>query len=284
MASFTFKKTVCFLIFFFNLLILSAQNKTDTVIMTNGEKKVGKVVSVSENAIKFTYQGEALEYELKKSGISKIEFASGRTEIITNTDIPSASASTTTERKGRIAVLPFEFITNDSALNANAMAEQLQNDSYLSIKENTHGLQIQDPVTTNSILARNGIPYTSIKSKSPAEMAMLLGVENIVYGIANVTNKGTSSYGSGVSTYNGKETEKKEGNKEQTKSSGNIYNSNNATTIINYDTKISLNFYNDQGTNLYSESRNSFGTSFDAYHATINYLIKRCPFGSKVKN
>ena len=278
MKSFTLKKIVCFLIIFFNIFLLTAQDKTDTVIMTNGEKKVGKVISVQEDAIKFIYKGESLEYELKKSEINKIEFASGRTEIINSTE--ATSTYTAADRKGRIAVLPFEFITNDAALNPGAMAEQLQNDSYLSIKQNTYGLQVQDPITTNSILAKNGISYANIKSKSPTEMAILLGVENVVYGMANVTNKGTSSYGSGVSTYNGKETDKKDSKK----ASGTVYNSNNATTIINYETKIGLNFYNDQGTSLYSESRNSFGTAFDAYHATINYLIKRCPFGSKVKN
>jgi len=281
MKSFKLKRSLFFILFLLNIITLSAQDKPDTVIMSNGEKRTGKVVSVKEDAIKFIYKGETLEYEFKKSEINKIEFASGRTEIINNSNnSEAASTSTAADRKGRIAILPFEFITNDSALNPNTMAEQLQNDSYLSIKENTHGLQLQDPITTNSLLAKNGISYANIKSKTPKEMAILLGVENVVYGMANVTNKGTSSYGSGISTYNGKETDKKDSKK----ATGTVYNSNNATTVINYETKIGLNFYNDQGTSLYSESRNSFGTAFDAYHATINYLIKRCPFGSKVKN
>mgnify|MGYP003577947187 CR=1 FL=1 len=281
MKSINLIRNLFFLLFLLNIITLSAQDKPDTVIMSNGEKRTGKVVSVKEDAIKFIYKGETLEYEFKKSEINKIEFASGRTEIINKSNTSeTAQTSTATERKGRIAILPFEFITNDAALNPNSMAEQLQNDSYLSIRENTHGLQLQDPVTTNSLLAKNGISYANIKSKTPKEIAILLGVENVVYGMANVTNKGTSSYGSGISTYNGKETEKKDSKK----ASGTVYNSNNATTTINYETKIGLNFYNDQGTNLYSESRNSFGTGFDAYHATINYLIKRCPFGTKVKN
>lgn len=281
MKSFTLKKLLLLLFLFLNIIAVTAQDKLDTVIMSNGEKRTGKIIAVKEDAVKFIYKGESLEYEFKKSEINKIEFASGRTEIINNaTTSDATSTSTPTERKGLIAVLPFEFITNDPALSTSAMAEQLQNDSYLSIKENTHGLQLQDPITTNSILAKNGLSHSNIKSKTPKEIAILLGVENVVYGMANVTNKGTSSYGSGISTYNGKETDKKDNKK----ASGTIYNSNNATTTINYETKIGLNFYNDQGTNLYSESRNSFGTGFDAYHATINYLIKRCPFGSKVKN
>jgi hypothetical protein len=280
------KNIIFFAILFCTVISASAQDKVDTVVMLNGEKREGKVVSVKDDAIKFVYKGEGLEYEFKKSDINVIVFASGRTEVInkgTNSEVASSTV-TSTGRKGKIAILPFEFISNNSSLNVNAMAEQLQSDSYLSIKENTNGLELQDPITTNSILAKSNISYANLKSISPKEMAALLGVENVVYGIANVTNKGTSSYGSGVTSYNDKETQNKEGRKATTKSSGSAYNSNNATTMINYETKINLNIFNDKGANLYSESRNSFGTGFDAYHATINYLIKRCPFGSKAKH
>lgn len=270
----------------FTAMIMSAQNKVDTVIMNNGEKREGKVTQMLENSILFVYKGETLSYEFKKSEINKIVFASGRTETISNasTAVPVSVVSSAADRRGKIAVLPFEFITNDPALNVNSMAEQLQADSFLSIKENTHGLEIQDPITTNSILAKNKIAYSNLKTVSPEEMATLLGVENVVYGIANVTNKGTSTYGSGLKSYDDKDVYKKEGGKETTKSSGSAYSSNSATTMINYQTKINLNIFNDKGTNLYSESRDAFGTGFDAYHATINYLIKRCPFGSKVKH
>lgn len=267
---------------------VSAQNKVDTVIMNNGEKREGRVVLMMDKSLQFIYQGESLSYEFKKSEINKIIFASGRTEVITpaQASVPAVSSASgqSLERKGKIAVLPFEFISNDPALNAGMMAEQLQADSFLSIKENTHGLEIQDPTTTNSILAKNKIDYTNLKTVTPEEMAVLLGVENVLYGMANVTSKGTSTYGSGTVSYGDKSTQKKDGSKETTKSSGSAYSSNKATTLINYQTKINLNIYTDKGTSLYSESRDSFGSGFDAYHATINYLIKRCPFGSKAKN
>jgi hypothetical protein len=280
------KNWIFFVLLFCSLVTVSAQNKVDTVVMLNGEKREGKVVSVKDDAIKFIYKGEALEYEFKKTAINLIVFASGRTEVINkvaNVEVATTAVSAT-DRSRKIAVLPFEFISNDPALNVNAMAEQLQADSYLSIKENTNGLELQDPITTNSLLAKNQISATNLKSISPKEMAILLGVENVVYGIANVTNKGTSSYGSGVSTYNDKEAKKKQGDTKTTKASGSTYNSNNATTMINYETKINLSIFNDKGANVYSEARNSFGSTFDAYHATINYLIKRCPFGTKAKH
>jgi hypothetical protein len=280
------KSVIFFIVLFCNVISVSAQDKVDTVIMLNGEKKEGTVTSVNDNAIKFVYKGETLQYELKKSGINVIVFASGRTEVINkgaNTEVASLPVASI-DRKGKIAILPFEFISNDPALNVNAMAEQLQAEGYLSIKANTNGVELQDPITTNSILSKNKISHANLKSITPKEMAILLGVENVVYGIANVTSKGTSSFGSGSSSYNDKETYNKEARKETTKSSGSAYNSNSATTMINYETKINLSFFTDIGTNIYSESRNSFGTGFDAYHATINYLIKRCPFGSKAKH
>lgn len=269
------------MVLFCNFITAMAQDK---VTMLNGEKREGKVVSVKDDAVKFVYKGETLEYEFKKAEINKIEFASGRTEVI-NASAPASAipTSTSAERKGKIAVLPFEFITNDGSIDVASISQQLQTETYNSIRENTSLREAQDPITTNSLLAKAGLTRATIATKTPQEMAVLLGVENVVYGIANVTTKGSSTYGSGISTVNGKATDKNEGRKETTKVSGTVYNSNSASTTVQYDTKIDLNFYTDQGKNIYSESRKAFGSGFDAHSATVNYLIKRCPFGSKAK-
>lgn len=280
------KISILLFLLYFSINSVSAQDK---ITMLNGEKREGKVVSVKDDAVKFVYKGETLEYEFKKSEINKIEFASGRTEVVNNpataaTTSRTASISTAAERKGKIAVLPYSFITNESSLDPEAMGQQLQTDTYNSIRNNTSSLQLQDPITTNSLLAKQGLNRANINTKTPKEMAELLGVEFVVYGIANVTNKGTSSYGSGVSSYNGKATDNKDGKKETAKVSGTTYSSNNATVQTNYETKIDLSFYNDSGSSIYSQSRQAFGSDSDAYHATINYLVKRCPFGNKAKN
>lgn len=273
------KKIVLLMVVLFNTVIAFAQDK---VTMLNGEKREGKIIAVRDDAIKFVYKGETLEYEFKKSDINKIEFASGRIEVV---NAPSATtvSSDPAARKGKVAVLPFEFITNDGSLDVTSMSHQLQTETYNSVRENTTLNQVQDPITTNSLLAKAGLNGSNLMTKTPVEMAELLGVEHVLYGIANVTIQGSSSYGSGVSSINGKSTEKKQDDTKKTKSSGTVFSSNNATVQTNYDTKIDLNIYNDQGTNEYSQSRNSFGNGFDAYRATINYLIKRCPFGTKAK-
>lgn len=97
------------------------------------------------------------------------------------------------ERIGKIAILPFDFISNDSSINVKVMSSKLQNSCYISLKENTRNLQIQDPITTNNILLKNGFNDVLKKTKTPAEVALLLGVEYVVYGVANIDNVGEYS-------------------------------------------------------------------------------------------
>lgn len=259
-----------------------AQTKQDVLVMLNGDRKEGKVTAMKDDAVQFVYSGETLPYEFKKSEINKIEFASGRVETITAAAAQPVAVNN--DRHGKIAVLPFQIITTESALGGEAMAGQLQFDCFKSIKDNTSGLALQDPMTTNSLLAKHGLDAQKIRTMAPKDVAIALGVEYVVYGMANITNKGSATYGSGYATTKGKENEKWQNNKSTTKTTKTTYGSSNSTTMLQYETKIDLSFYSDQGTTVYAEGRQSFGSGVDAYHATLNYLIKRCPFGSKAKH
>jgi len=274
---------IMFLLFLVNLCFMDVHAQ-DKITMLNGEKREGKVIAVRDDAVKFIYKGESLEYEFKKAEINEIVFESGRKEIFNQSasaeKLPTVSPA---ERKGKIAVLPFNYITNEAALDPVAMGQQLQSDTYNALKTNTTQLQLQDLMTTNSLLAKAGLHHTTRDSKTPTEMAELLGVEYVVYGTATVTTKGSSTYQSGVTTYNGKATETKDKNKDSAKASGSTYTSNTATVKTDYDTKIDLSFYSDTGATIYSQSRQAFGSEADSYHNTISYLVKRCPFGTKAK-
>lgn len=115
-------------------------------------------------------------------------------------------------------------------------------------------------------------------------MALILGMEYVVYGTADVENKGTITTGSGVTTYKDKESNKYENNKNNSKASGTAISSGSSVTRINCDEHISLTIYNDQGNNIYSDKRSPFGSDLDAYNASLKYMVKRTPFGSKSKN
>jgi len=279
------KSIITFAIIILNLIAsnIFAQEKMDVIYMINGETKEGKVTGIHETSIDFVYTGEDLTYELKKSNIQKIIFASGRTQIITQSTEQSSNTPTSTaaERKNKLAVLPFTMVSNDQGLMSEAMSGQIQHAAINSFKKNTHQIMVQDPMTTNALLLKNNLDPNSIKTMMPQKVAELLGVEFVVYGTANITFEGTRSYGSSSTTY--KDKTEKDKDKKEDKSSGKEFTSNSSSTVSNYDTSIELNIFSDTGSNLYSVSRNGFGNSLDTYDGTLNYLIKRSPWGSKNK-
>jgi TolB-like protein len=281
------KKNLLFLVFTMIICIEAfPQNSPDVIIMLNGEQKSGKVMGIDENTIRFKYSGEDLEYTFKKSEINKIQFASGRTEVINEivSSTQSTNTSTAADRTNKLAVLPIEYITNDPSINTTGIADQIQFECVNRFKDETKNLKILDPMTTNSILAKNAISIDNFKTITPKELANILGVEYVVYGSFTVTNDGASTYGSSVTTYKDKEERDYNDSKRDTKSKGTAITSNSSSTRISYDTHFDMNIYNDSGENIYSDSRSPFGGDPEGYKGSVKYLVQHSPFGSKSKN
>jgi TolB-like protein len=194
---------------------------------------------------------------------------------------PSRSASNPADRKNKIAVLPFQFITNEPGIQTDQMSKQLQANCAGSLRKNTSNIIVQDPLTTNRLLAKNNIDINDPAAVDPQELAVVLGVEYVMFGTVDVINKGTISTGSAATTYKDKEKHNRDKNSKETKASGTAVTSNNAITSTNYDTKVALNIYTDQGSTYYSKSRKAFGNGLDSYSGTLDYLIKRTPVGTK---
>jgi hypothetical protein len=263
-------------LFFFLTAITSSAQGVDKVYMLNGQVNEGKVTAVNAGAIKFIYKGETLEYEFNKADINKIVFASGREDVINSPNsVRQAVTSSPADRKGKIAVLPFKFTTNDQQLTLEDMQHRIQGDTSDSFRHDATGLVVIDPMQINAILAQNGITEDNIMAKTPQDLAALLGAQYVVYGVANITNKGSQNYGSTVTT-----SKDKYG---ATTTKGSSVTSTSGTTLITYGTNIDLKIYNDTGASVHSSSRESFGTELDSYKATIKYLVKRTPFGTKSK-
>ena len=51
------------------------ENIADKIVMLDGEEKIGQVTEITDDQIKFMFQGEKLEYSIKKSEINKIQFS-----------------------------------------------------------------------------------------------------------------------------------------------------------------------------------------------------------------
>ena len=260
----------------------------DKITLLNGEVKVGKITGITDVIIKLRYPGEDFDYEIGKKTIGKIEFASGRIEIINEKQL---STSDETDKQigpvgdigthNKIAVLPFEFVTNDPGLAVEPMRNFTQQNTANIIKKEYASLSLQDPLTTNALLGKNNINHENASTFTPAEIAQLLGVEFVVFGTINIVNKGSSTYGSSVGTFKEKENKSSQSNSNNKKTTGIALGSSSSTTTINYDTMVDFRLFNDRGESLYSESRHAFGTNIDAYKGSIEYMVRRTPFGSK---
>ena len=265
-----------------------SQAKNDVLTLTNGEKKEGKVTGITSAQIKFRYPGEEFDYEFSKDEVSKVEFASGRVETFGPSSVgqpapssrnPAPSGGPDTHNK--VAVLPFEFISNDPGMTPESMSKLVQSTTSNMVRDEYRTLTLQDPLTTNAILAKNNISHSNVASFTPDELAKLLGVEFVIFGTLSITNKGTSTFGSTGTNYKEKENNTYTNNKSTTTTKGGVFSSSSSSTTIEYDTTVDFRMFNDRGDNLYSQSRHVFGTSMDSYKGGIEYMVKRTPFGSK---
>ncbi|AZJ35674.1 hypothetical protein [Tenacibaculum singaporense] len=262
----------------FLILFLSfsatAQNNSDTVIMMDGKERKGKVTAINDNEITFIYTGETLEYKINRVKVNKIIFASGRTQLISekSTKQNTQSTSNLAIRKGKMAVLPFKVITNMPSVDKEAVGRQIQTDCSNTIKKDAPMIEVIDPRIVNATLAKNNISVNQLETILPSELAITLGVEHVVFGSYDVENTGTRTSGSTVTSYKSKKNRK-----------GTAISSGSSYTSDTYDSKITMDIYNDKGSNIYSVSRKPFMAGLDKYHSTIKYLVKRAPFGSKHK-
>ncbi len=192
-------------------------------------------------------------------------------------------AMRTAAQNAQIAILPFEIVSNDPGITAESMSSQVQESCANSFRKNAPAVTVQDTRVTNSILAKNNITVKDLNATLPKDVAAMLGVQYVLFGGLEVTNKGSYTSGSGVASYKDKNTQTKDEGKKDSKSSGSSYSSTSSSTTVEYDQKVKLTIYIDTGNTIYSESRTPFGSGMDAYNSTIDYLVKRTPFGSKHK-
>jgi len=267
------KVSMYFAIFFASVSFGFAQTKEDVIYLIDGSQRKGKVVSIGDDVIKFSYTGEEVQYELKRQAINKITFANGREESFGNSpatqanNLPVNSSTTKTEQGNRLAVVPFEIVSNDQGLATDAMRREIQQSCIEAMRSRGLSFQIQDPRVTNAALAKAGIGLVDIANHVPDELVKLLEVDYVVLGLYEIENKGTSSYGSGTTTYK----------KQEDKNKGSAVQSNSSFTTTNYNTKVQMSIYDSSGKQLFSDTRKPFFGGLDSYKGALKTLAKRIP-------
>ena len=178
-----------------------------------------------------------------------------------------------------IAVLPFEFTTNEAGMNVDMLQRSTQSDCIKSFKKEVAMLKVQDQMTTNAILNKNGLDVSATRMTLPADLCSMLGVDYVVYGSVMVHNEGTRTTGSDYTSVKTKEDK----SKEQDKGKASVTTTTSSTTTQTYDAVVEMNVYDSGGENVYSNTHEPFSVDPQDFSSTTDWLVKRSPWGSKRK-
>jgi TolB-like protein len=268
-------RTVFLLLFSILLVLAQAQDKFDEILLTNGVEYIGKVAEINDKEVKFSHKGESLVYTIAKNQIFRIAFASGRTEIFSTSGNSAASSNSgdkVTVNKDMIAILPFRFVSNKLYPGWEEMAYKIQEEAYIQSLTNFSKYSFQPPITTNAILLKKGINPQQLRAYTMDEIANLLGVGFVMTGEVNMRSTGFTQSGT-QSVYQNSNSNSTKPVGASTSSTTTVFNNNKV--VESFATTVSLKIYNDNGSTLFTRSRESIWNVPDAYKATLSYLLKR---------
>ncbi|ASZ12982.1 hypothetical protein KTO58_09440 [Chitinophaga pendula] len=244
----------------------TAKAKEDIIYMLSGEEKHGKILEVGTDTYKFVHANETLVYTLKRNDISKISFASGRTEVINaQSKTKDEVIATQAIDPNLVAILPFKYRSlNEGPSQGQGTGQKLQDDAYNYMTKKARIFKFQDPQTTNALLYRNGVDGNTLSGYTYDELCKILGVGYIIHGGLSRSSKDE------VQTIQNKSTEVEDNKRNQT-------NMTNTTVERKYENQVAINIYNQRNERIYTNQRTAFFSSEDSYQDAMRYMLKRCP-------
>jgi len=262
-------KIILFILLLATLSVRAQETpKYDVVQMTNGEQRTGQVTEISDNEIKFSYVNETLVYTFKKADIGKITFSTGRIQFINSSTNAAASTQTAEDFHNKVAILPFAYII-DQKDGGHEMPLKIQAESYDILNGKAKIMTIQDPKTTNALLAKAGVQQENIQNYTMGEICHILNVEFVLQGVVTINKADdvSSSYGTAKNESNSK--------------IGKWSSSSSTYTSTTYDTNMIMNIYDNKGQRLFGHNHDSLWPMIDAYAITLKYLLKKTPIYAK---
>lgn len=262
--------------FLLAISMVSAQSsntaKSDKIIFLDGNAKEGKITAFANDKIRFTHRGETLNYEFNKKEIEKIEYASGRTEVLTERKSPEIMAQPGSARS-KVAVLPLGYIADGNDSKMENMPFLLQEMTIEFLSKSASELKFMDPVEMNARLLKAGINESNMREHTPKELANLLHVEYIIMGSV-MQDRGK------IVTVNHNHTEGRkriDRNWDGYKVKKRRESHGSSVTGQQIENQVSLSIYNNGGEKIYNKSRHSLISTADGYKNTLRYLLKRTP-------
>jgi hypothetical protein len=188
------------MVLLFGSTLYSQQNdlKNDIIVTTDGQFLQVKVTKVAEDVITFSYPSENVVNEMKRNGIDKIVFASGRTQnfnISTNTVASEADSSAVEKTaaplaeavktpnyvENTMAIMPMEFEKN-GAYNKDLASGAT--DYFVGLvreKSGNDGIKVLRLEKAIEKLLDAGIGYEKLRQSTPEQLRNALGTEYILY-------------------------------------------------------------------------------------------------------
>ena len=279
------KRVLCLLSIVLLHFVATAQtqNKHDVLVKANGDELTGEVLEIGDSTIRFTYAGEKLVYNIKKSDVLKITFTSGRVESFAKPTPPASTVSPAPaiqtapdeERRNKVAILPFTFL-KDGQTTAQEVSEEVQNECYAYLSKHSGMYTVDNPRNTIVKLNQAGITKATMMNYTMADICKVLGVEYVVDGMVSQNSTTQNTYSN--SNYNVKvKDDNSKSNNQTASASGSSY----STASQNYESTIDMKIYNDKNDVIFSQNRKSFWSDGSAYKSTIEFLLKRCPLYTK---
>lgn len=261
----------------------SSNEKSDIILKLNGDEMKGKITKINDSELTFIYNGETLEYTVKKSDILKITHSSGRVETVNQPPLPSdirksdqvVMKGSPAEHHNRIAILPFHFLIENQP-GAEEIGLSAQQDAYGFLSQHSAGYTILDPRTSNALLTKAGVNKDNITGFTMNDLCNILAVEYIIDGTVKQNKASQTSYSSDNANTN----VKRNGNDKITKV--NTYGSTFSNAEQRYDVSVSLSIYTDTNASIYNQSHKAFFSNTDGgYNSPLQYLLKRSPLYRK---
>lgn len=249
----------------------STGGKTDKIVFVNGKIAEGRILAFVDDKVRFVYNGETLNYDFGKTDIEKIEYGSGRVEILT--DKKPVSVTLPVNSKSKVAVMPMHYTSDGNSNKEDQMRYHLQEIAISYLSKSAAELKFIDATEVNALLRKSGIQDADLRKYTPKELATLLQVEYVISGSVLQSN------GSLVTNTNGS-SEKKEALVHHTSDdnySREQHYNRSSVTNQHIETHVTLSIFNEAGEKIYSKSRQALLAEPDAYKNTIHYLLKRTP-------
>jgi hypothetical protein len=266
-----------FMLFLFGFPLLhfthAQKVKGDKIILLNGQVKEGQITAIRDEDVWFMHRGESVNSKFKKSNIYKLEFGSGRTELL-NEPITRPAEMMANYREKTVAVLPIFYIGEGTGNRTDGTKYKLQQEVYGYLRKEARELKLQDPYETNALLLKNGVEEDTFCKYTSAELARMLGVEYIITGNITQEQDNSSTFSNTGSNEN---TKVETGKNRQIDIKDEGQSGNYRATNIEIKASVGLSVYNIRGENIFNQSRESEFTTVDAYKNSLRFLLKRTP-------